>query len=169
MCLVLVTDARAQTSKPPAKDVNLTVSGKSAYLTFKDFEGLKVDLKAFAGAAVITDAEILFSTRSGDISYVVLTLSGPTRAVRGGGNCGAGEESNLVWVKASHTDILDVRSMRYDSCAFSISVVSDPIPTAKGVTAEYESYSEGRTYTIWYDASAPDRGLTVTSVAIERR
>jgi len=59
-----------------AQDVAVTVSGKSAHLTFKEFSGLPVDLKPFSGAATITSAEILFATTQNEISYVVLRLSG---------------------------------------------------------------------------------------------
>lgn len=72
MGLVAAGTLPAQSVSSP--DVMVTLSGKSALLTFREFSGLPVDLKPFSGAATITTARILFSTTKDQISYVVLRL-----------------------------------------------------------------------------------------------
>jgi hypothetical protein len=151
-----------------SKDVSVTVSGKSAHLTFREFSGLPVDLKPFSGAAIIMTADLLFATKKGEISYVVLKLGGPTNERSGSGYCGAGYEENLVWIKSSHTAVLDVRSVRYSSCAFSIEPIREVTPTPNGLTIEYESFSEGRKYVCTYDVATPENGLSVMSSKLSR-
>jgi hypothetical protein len=126
-----------------------------------------VDLKPFAGAAVIKDAKVLFAIAKGDISYVVVGLAGPTLASGGLGHCGAGEEENLVWLKVSHADVLDVRSVRVASCAFTIEALDEPTPGPKGLTLEYESYSERQRYTLGFDAAAPEKGLSISAAPLK--
>ncbi|HMA21553.1 MAG TPA: hypothetical protein VKO87_12170 [Gemmatimonadaceae bacterium] len=97
------------------------------------------------------------------MSYVVIRLRGPTTRNGGMHHCGAGEEENLVWIKASHAAVLDVRSVLYGSCAFTIEPTQPLAVTASGLNVDYISYSEGRKFHCTYDDRSPAKGLIVTS------
>ncbi len=152
---------------PASTDVRVILSEPSANIVFAEFQGLPISLRPFSGAAIITAAEILFATKKDEISYLVLRLEGPTNEGGGNGYCGAGHEENLVWIKLSHAAVLDVRSVRFSSCAFSIDPLDGPRPTPDGLTIQFQSYSEGRKYVCSYDSAAPERGLSVVSTKLD--
>lgn len=164
---VMFFGARAESQVTP-RDAKITVSNGTALLTFPDFSGIPVNLKFLSGAAVIKEADVLFEHESGEIFYVVVRLNGPTLKNGGSRHCGAGEETNLVWIKASHAAVLDVRSILYNSCAFSIEPLDLPEATSRGLHVEYVSYSEGRKFRCTYDHRSPANGLLVTSQAMAR-
>jgi hypothetical protein len=145
-----------------AKDVRIETSHGTARLIFGDFSGIPLDLKPLSGADGIDKAEILFANTKNEIWYVVIRLAGPTTRNGRGGHCGAGGEENLVWIKMSHAAILEVRSILYDSCAFSIDAGAMRL-TKGGLSVEYSSSREGRTFACTYDNKLPGKGFSVVT------
>jgi hypothetical protein len=162
--LALATAACLTASAAPA--INVVVSNETALLTFAEYQGLPLDLKPFSAAAVINNAEILSARMDGRIWYVVVSVTGPTLRNGGMRHCGAGEESNLVWLKLSGPHILDVRSVLYHSCAFSIESYDRPQPAKERWRVEYDSFSEMRKFVWTYDAGTPERGFSIASTPI---
>src|SRR6266540_5760860 len=162
--LSVVTLGAPGASQVVSGKVGISVSSGTARLSFGEYGGIGLDLKYLSGAATIEQAEILFENNLKDISYVVVHLAGPTKNNGGGGYCGAGTEENLVWIKLSHTVILDVRSILYSSCAFSIEPTQLPEATTRGLHVDYVSYSEGRDFRATYDDTSPENGFVVASM-----
>lgn len=163
----LVTAATAASAQNPSKDPRVAIVGDTAHVIFTDFSGVPLDLDPFSHAGAITDATILFAKRDGNIFHLLVTAEGPTFKGGRSGYCGGGYEANLIWLKVSHTAVLDMRTILYGSCAFSISG-SRPQPSAAGLRLEYESYSEMRSFVAVYDHANPAAGLCVTSRPIKQ-
>jgi hypothetical protein len=148
-----------------ASTINVVVSKGKAYLTFDGYSGITLNLKPFSSAAVIENAKILFENTKDNISYVAIELSGSTKLNGGSSYCGAGQESNLVWIKLVSTSVQDVRSVLYESCTFTmegeIEIIKD------GFTVKYQSFSEYRSFVLTYDTKLPERGFTVVSKPLE--
>lgn len=154
---------------PPAPAISVVVSKGTALLTFSEYQGLSLDLKRFSGAALITTGNLLSVKVQGQITYVVVEVSGPTRASGGSGYCGAGEEANLIWLKLRGPEVLDVSSVRHYSCAFSIETLNRPQDMKEQWRVEYESFSEKRKFVWTYDERTPERGVSVVSSAAQTR
>lgn len=151
-----------------AAGLSIAVAGDTARLSFSEYQGLTIDLKPYAGAAVITRASILSAQDRGSLVYVLLSVSGPTRKNGGSGFCGAGEESDLVWLKLSGPQIIDARTVLYESCAFSIEALNLPTAVKGAWLLEYDAYSEMRPFVLKYDDRVPEAGVTVTFRPIPR-
>jgi hypothetical protein len=151
-------------SGAPAIDV--VVSKETAFLTFAEYQGLPLDLKPFSAAALINRAEILSARMHEGIWYVVVSVTGPTLRDGGLRHCGAGDEGNLVWLKMSGPHVLDVRSVLYQSCAFSIEAYNRPQQVNQLWRVEYDSFSEKRKFVWTYDERTPQLGFSVASAPI---
>ena len=68
-------------------------------------------------AAKVTNTEILFANRKEDFTYLVVDVIGQSKAKQDDRQCGAGTESNLLWIKLdSAWKVADIKSVRYESC-----------------------------------------------------
>jgi hypothetical protein len=145
-----------------SRDIDIALSKGAAHLTFAGYGELKLDLRPFSGAAAIEKAKILFVNTKDRLSYVVIQLTGPTRLRGGTGYCGAGQEENLVWMKLSSTQVLDVRAVLFNSCTFSIE--PDNVNTTEDeLKLKYVSYSENKNFVLAYDNKVPEKGFAVSS------
>jgi hypothetical protein len=148
-----------------SKDIDIIVSKGTAHITFSEYSGIETDLQPFSGSVAIEKAVILFQETKGSFSYVVVQLAGPTRLSGGGDYCGAGREGNFVWIKLSSGKVLDVMTVLYESCAFSIE--PDNISVTKiGLTANYISYGENKKFLLKYDNKAPAAGFAISSIEL---
>ena len=147
-------------------DFSTTVSNGSAFLTLPEYSGIKLDLKPFSAASLITKADILFASQKDRVSYVVIFLSGPTRENGSSGYCGAGMEENLVWMKLSANWILEVRGVLVSSCAVTIEGES-PRVNNDGIKLKFSSYPEGKQFNLIFDSKAPEQGFQISSHSLQ--
>lgn len=142
----------------------IKLSPKESTLIFEDFSGTKIDLKPFSGANSIEQAKILSlvtSPSDNRLNYLVLQVDGPTTSGHGSGQCGAGFETNLVWLKVYAPAIVDSQSILIGSCAYNIEAAE--MPTSKKIAVTYGSYGEKREYVLSYDEKEPMIGFKITS------
>lgn len=162
LVLTLATIGMPSVGFSASRDIDIALSNGAAHLTFAGYGELKLDLQPFSGAAAIEKARILFVNTKDRISYVVIRLTGPTRLKGGTGYCGAGQEENLVWMKLSSTQVLDVRAVLFNSCTFSIE--PDNVNTTEDeLKLKYISYSENKNFVLSYDNKVPEKGFAVSS------
>src|ERR1044072_5584294 len=99
-----------------ASEYKLRVKKDALSVVYKN-KPHKLNLTDQIDAARITEAEILFSSRAGEFTYLVTELSGMAKEKSDDRQCGAGIESNLIWIKLdSKWQVAAVDSVRYESC-----------------------------------------------------
>lgn len=121
-------------------------------------------------AAKITNAEILFANRKDGFTYLLVDVAGQSKKKSDDRQCGAGTESNLIWIKLDAAwRIIDAVSQRYESCWSGIT--SDDGYRIKGnlLTIEFDNFRENVTVKLSYDADAPEKGFEKKSSAINNQ
>jgi len=142
-------------------DMDVVVSHGAAHLVFAHDSENGLDLKPFSGSVTIEHAKILFRKSAGDLTYLVIQIEGPTMLNGGSHPCGAGSEENIVWIKLLSREVVDLRTVLYYSCTFSIDGDGDPV---KNDTLEihYSSYVEDKDFILRYDNKAPELGFVLS-------
>lgn len=116
--------------------------------------------------AVRLDKVTLQSAKeSNGFIYLLLDVTGPSKVPGDNHQCGAGMESDLIWLKLSKDwKPVDTKSFRYDSCWAPISV-DDP-PTWQGDTLKVTAFDvtsgNSRTLVATYSYKRPEEGLKIT-------
>lgn len=121
-------------------------------------------------AAKITSTEILFANRKGGFTYLVIDVSGQSKAKSDDRQCGAGIESNLIWIKLDAAwKIADAGSERYESCWSSIT--SDDGYKIKGntLTVELDNIREDVSVKLFYNADEPEKGFQKQSAKLNNQ
>jgi hypothetical protein len=120
--------------------------------------------------AVRLDKVVLQSAKeSGGLIYLLLDVTGPSKVPSDAHQCGAGTESDLIWLKLDKDwKVLDAKNFRYDSCWSTIS--ADDPPKWEGDTLKVTVFSvasggEGKTLTATYTYKHPEDGFKVSEVA----
>lgn len=134
------------------KNNNLVVKykGKAHKLNVAD----KID------AAKATDAELLFVTGKDDFTYLVAAVSGYSREESNDRQCGAGVESNLLWIKIdSKWQIADISSVRYESCWSSISSNDGYRIKGNALSIEFDNFRDDVNVKMSYNAEQPEKGF----------
>lgn len=163
--IVLILSAtsfvNAQTSEYKIRSKNrqiiVTNKGKSHILNLGD----KID------AAKITDTEILFANRKNQFVYLVLDISGQSKIKEDDRQCGAGIESNFIWLKLdSAWNVLDSNSVRYESCWSSIS--NDNYQKQGGkMSIEIQNFRDDLEIKLLYNSEEPEKGFQITQNPLE--
>ena len=78
--------------------------------------------------AVVLEKVILQSAKeSGGFVYLLLDVTGPSKVPADSHQCGAGTESDLIWLKLDQAwKVQDAKDFRYDSCWSTISADDPP-------------------------------------------
>lgn len=121
-------------------------------------------------AAKITDTEILFANRQGAFTYLVIDVSGQSKEKSDDRQCGAGIESNLIWMKLDAAwKIVEAQSERYESCWSGIT--SDDGYRIKGNTLiiEFDNFRENINVKLAYNADEPEKGFQKQSAALKNQ
>jgi hypothetical protein len=101
--------------------------------------------------------------------YLLLDVTGPSKVPADAHQCGAGTESDLIWLKLDNDwKVLDAKNFRYDSCWSTIS--ADDPPKWEGDTLKVTVFSvasggEGKTLTATYTYKHPEEGFKVSEAA----
>jgi hypothetical protein len=120
-------------------------------------------------AAKITDTEILFANRKDGFLYLVVNISGQSKAKQDDRQCGAGIESNLIWIKFDSTwKILDSNSVRYESC-WSSTTSNDGLQLKGNLMfIEIDDFRKDVNIKLSYDSDKPEVGFQITQKALEK-
>lgn len=121
-------------------------------------------------AAKITSAEILLASRHGNFTYLVIDVSGQSREKQNDRQCGAGTESNLIWIKLDAAwRIVESVSERYESCWSGITSGDGYKITGRKLYIEFDNFRAGETVKLSYNADEPEKGFQKQSAALNNR
>lgn len=159
LCLA-AGSAAAQKSSDPAYRIRangkgvLTVSfrGKAHRLAVGD----RID------AARVTATELLFAREKAGFRYLVIDVTGWSREKQNDRQCGAGTESNLLWLKLDpQWKIADLKSVRYESCWSGIDL-NDPFEITKNTLRfEFDNLRDRLSVKVAYRADEPEKGFEI--------
>ena len=120
----------------------------------------EISLKGLFDAVELDSVKLQSATESKGFIFLLLDVEGPSTLPRDNHECGAGNESNLVWLKVDQEwKLLDAKSFRYDSCWASISVI-DP-PRWEGDTLTVTTDNK----VVTYSYKRPEEGLKIVDSA----
>ncbi len=106
-------------------------------------------------------AKVLEFQNKNGLTYVLLDINGPSRRNGGARQCGAGSESSLVWLRLRRWRLLEIRTVRYTSCWFTIDYAQS---ARRGTlyTISFSDFSAMKDKTVTYDRAHPELGLVLT-------
>ena len=166
--LFIVTDMRAQSrpaSRAASNQPRLRVSRDGRNVAFVErgrAHTLTLDDKV--GAARIEEAKLLFVTRRGEFTYLLVDVCGLSKRTPDDRMCGAGQECNVVWVKLDRRrKVADARSELYESCWLPITSEDGPEIVGRKLLLKVDDLREWLRKEVTYDADRPEKGLTVKS------
>ena len=113
-------------------------------------------------AEKVTDTEILFADRKDNFTYLLVDVIGQSRAKQNDRQCGAGIESNLIWIKLDLAwKISDINSVRYESCWSSVNSYEGYKITGKTLSIELNNFRENQNVRLLYNAEEPEKGFQI--------
>ena len=140
--------------------VKVRTRGRQSIVVTERGRAFTVNLSEQADAARIEDAGVLFLTRRGEFTYLLLSVCGSSKARPDDRECGAGVECNLVWLKLdARRRVADAKSERYESCWLPITSDEGPKVSGRRLTLEYDDLRENLHHVVTYDADRPEDGL----------
>jgi hypothetical protein len=121
-------------------------------------------------AAKITDTKILFANRRGALTYLLIDVSGQSKEESDDRQCGAGIESNLIWIKLDAAwKIVEAQSERYESCWSATNSDDGYKINGNLLTIELNNYRRNIDAKLSYDADAPEKGFRIEQKAQENK
>ena len=130
----------------------------------------KLNLTDQIDAARIEDAEILFSSRAGDFTYLVINVSGMSKEKSDDRQCGAGVEANLIWLKLdSNWQIAASDSVRYESCWAPITSDEGYKIEGKNLSILIDNLRDDVLLKVSYNAEQPEKGFDKKSTPLNRQ
>lgn len=138
--------------------VSVTFQGKAHWL----------NVSAQTAAAKVTETELLFASEKGGFRFLVIDVSGWSREKQNDRQCGAGTESNLIWLKLDRAwKILDVRSVRYQSCWSGVDL-NDPFKITKNsLEIEFDNIRDKLNIKLFYNAGEPEKGFQIEETKLK--
>jgi hypothetical protein len=157
----LFADARAQgraSSQGPR--VRVSRDGRSISLVERG-RAHALPLAEQVGAARIEDAKLLFVTRRGEFTYLLIDVCGASKRRPDDRQCGAGQECDILWVKLDRRrKVSEAKSERYESCWLPVTSEDGPRIIGRRLTLVLDNLREWVRKEVGYDAERPEEGLT---------
>lgn len=157
--------AFGQKSADPAYKIRVAKGGVTVAFQGKAHRLL---VGAHIDAAKVKSAEVLFAGEKDGVRYLVIDVSGDSRDGNYDRQCGAGIESNLLWLKLDAAwNILDVKSVRYQSC-WSGTDLNEPFKfTKKTLDVEFDNIRDNLNIKLTYNAEEPEKGFQIRETALK--
>jgi hypothetical protein len=118
-------------------------------------------------AARLDKVALQSAKEAGGFIYLLLDVTGPSKIPQDSHQCGAGSESDLIWLKLDKDwKLQDAKSFRYESCWATIDADDPPKWQGDTLSVRVFSVSEGagKTLTASYSYKRPEEGLKVVEV-----
>ena len=147
----------------------MRVKGRRAVIVTERSRAHTLDLTKQIDAARIEDVSVLFLSRVGGFTYLLLDVCGLSKVPPDDRQCGAGTECNVVWLKLdAGWRVHGAQNQRYESCWAP--VTSDEGLKVQGrlMNLTLEDFREEVRREVTYDADNPEAGLTVTQTPIPK-
>ena len=139
------------------------VSGKGSVLTIRRARDRhRVVLPASVKVDMDT-VEVLDSQNVGARSYLLLTVSGPSKRIGGGaGQCGAGTETAIIWLTLQTWRIREIASQLVESCWTNVTVATTIGWAGDEMRLSFIDGAPGSIpKTLRYDRDHAERGFTL--------
>ena len=140
--------------------------GEASVIFLADGKTHEVLVREYFHAAHIGTVKLQSAKEAGSFIYLLLDVTGPSKDQPDEHQCGAGTESDLIWLKLDKDwKVTQGKNFRYESCWSTISSYDNPAwqGDTLSVTAEY--VKEGgsiATLEASYSYKHPEEGLKVS-------
>jgi hypothetical protein len=168
--LLLACAAGAQTGTGAAPQVRVKVRAKGENAVFTERgRAHTLDLSKHIDAARIEEVSVLFQSRAGGFTYLLLDVCGLSKMPQDDRHCGAGTECNVVWLKLDGAwRVRGAQNERYESCWAPITSEEGLKVQGRSLTVTVENFREEVRREVTYDADNPESGLTVKQTPIPK-
>ncbi|HJX85808.1 MAG TPA: hypothetical protein VJ723_15815 [Candidatus Angelobacter sp.] len=163
--MVLAAGALAQSVVPLGARLRVRWQGRTVRL----IEGGRTHLVSIEGqfnGAGLESVKLQSAKEANGAIYLLLDVSGPSKIPPDARQCGAGVESNLIWLKLDQNwKLLDAKNFLYDSCWSPIGSSDGPAWQGDTLTVTADKFSADSTETMvaTYSYNRPEEGLKVTT------
>lgn len=138
--------------------VSVTFQGKAHWLNV----GAEID------AAKVTETELMFAAQKDGFRYLVIDISGQSKAKGDDRECGAGVEANLLWIKLDAAwKISKIKSVRYESCWSSISLNDAFKITKNSLNVEFDNLRDDLNVKLTYNSDQPEKGFQIEETKLK--
>ena len=107
--------------------------------------------------------DVLDAQQAGALRYVLLRVNGPSKRKEfGRGECGAGYETAIVWLKLQGWQLQQVRSYLVESCWLNRIMESELLWEGRAGVLPFQQMGKGAArYELHYDRGRPRIGFAV--------
>lgn len=160
----------AQSNGPLGARLKLRWKGSTVYLR----EGAKeheLDVRDHFHAMGLDKVVLQSAKEAGGSIYLLLDVTGPSKLPRDSHQCGAGDESDLIWLKLdSDWKVQDAKNFRYESCWSDISADDPPKWTGDTLKVSVFSAEGGKSVSqvATYTYKHPEEGIKVTETPADK-
>lgn len=159
------TGARAT----PQGRVGVRAKGRLGVVVTERGRARTLDLTKHVDAMRIEDVSVLFLSRAGGFTYLVLDVCGLSKVPPDDRQCGAGTECNVVWLKLDGAwRVRDAKNERYESCWAPVTSEEGPKVSGRRMTLVLDDFREEMHREVTYDADNPEAGLAVKQTPIPK-
>lgn len=170
LVLCFAGSAISQSNVPLGARLKLHWKDSTVYLR----EGDKVhelELRDHFHAMTLAEVILQSAKEAGGFIYLLLDVTGPSKWPPDSHQCGAGTESDLIWLKLDPSwKVQDSKDFRYESCWSDIS--ADDPPKWTGDTLKVSVFSaaggKGVSQLAIYTYKHPEDGIKVTETPADK-
>ena len=170
LCAACAAGAQTGTGAAPQGRVNVRVRAKGERVVVTERgRAHTLDLTRQIDAMRIEEASVLFLSRAGGFTYLLLDVCGLSKVPPDDRQCGAGIECNVVWLKLdAGWRVRSAQNQRYESCWAPVTSEEGPKAEGRRLTLTLEDFREEVRREVTYDADNPGSGLTVKQSPIPK-
>lgn len=159
--LLLTVTALAQSSVPLGARLKLRWNAPVVHL-IDSGHAHDVSIQGQYNAAGIDTVKLQSAKEAGGFIYLLLDVTGPSKIPVDNHQCGAGTESNLVWLKLDQAwKLLESRSFLYESCWSTVSPADAPRWQGDTLKVEADIVRDAKAVTVvaTYSFKRPEEGI----------
>jgi hypothetical protein len=170
LCVACAAGARpASAGAAPQGRVSVRAKGRRAVSVTERGRAHTLDLSQQIDAMRIEEASVLFLSRAGGFTYLLLDVCGLSKVPPDDRQCGAGTECNVVWLKLDGAwRVRGAQNQRYESCWAPITLEDEKKVEGRRLTFAVDDFREEVRREVTYDADTPEAGLTVKQSPIPK-
>jgi hypothetical protein len=134
--------------------ISISHSGRFEKIQLPDGVGVDMD-----------DAILLADQSRAEHRYLLLQVTGPSRrSGNGNGNCGAGVETSIVWLKLADWKIVESKHRKVESCWTDEGFLQTP-QWQDGIckVVFWAPRENNQEFTLTYDSAKPEKGFQLAS------
>lgn len=170
LALCAAGPAIGQNTVPLGARLKLHWQGSMAYLREGATEH-PIDLRDHFHAVSLASVVLQSAKETGGFIYLLLDVTGPSKLPRDSHQCGAGNESDLIWLKLdSDWRVQDAKDFRYESCWSDISADDPPKWTGDTLKVSVFSAAGGKSVSqvATYTYKRPEDGIKVVETPADK-